>query len=124
MRRGAICVALCLLLVPGSGALAREHTVTIDLREEKADYESRSRNRTTSLVFLVIGALSGGATTYGWVSAVEARNRLLEQTPPINLMERQELLDAGQRGNIIGILAGLVAIPALIVGVVLFIKSL
>lgn len=124
MRRGAIAVALCLSLIPATGASAREHSVTVDLTEEKAEYESRARSRTTSLVFLVIGALAGGATAYGWVTAVESRNRLLEQAPPINLMERQELLDAGQRGNFIGVVAGLVAVSALVIGVIVFIKSL
>lgn len=124
MRPGAAAVALVLMLIPGSRAYGREHSVTVDLTEEKADYERRSGHRTTSLVFLVIGALGGGATTYGWLTAVDSRNRLLEQTPPINLVERQELLDAGQRGNTIGVIAGLVAVSALVVGVILFIKSL
>ena len=102
-------------------ALARP--VDIDLTVEKAVYERKAGPRKVAIAFLVPALTAVGVSVFGYAIAANARGALDAQQLPVDRAARVDLIAAGDRGNVMGLVGALIAIGLGTVSAILFARS-
>lgn len=86
----------------GDEPLRLPAALTLDLGQERAEFERLSRNRNIGISLVAGAGIAAVASAAGFITSGVSRSELLLQRVPVNLDDRQTLLDVGRAGTGVG----------------------